>query len=216
MHNKKPFIKSETNLSPFCAVALNTIGANRGCYFVQQNLWCARFITFYVTIVWNVTRIFHHYAASCCVKCMIIKNCICASGSKRGSCLHSVFAQRLTCPHSTVVYAQCAFFLLCTVWTCTQGNDPVPLHLCLGCRLGLQRGADCWTPAYEWVPPPAKSCQSDGERVHHSVWTESCYKWRGHLRRKTGWQTTERKTREWQANTNGRQAEHILDFCVRG
>lgn len=32
-----------------------------------------------------------------------------------------------------------------SVWTCTREKYPVSMHLCLGCRLGLQRGADCWT-----------------------------------------------------------------------
>lgn len=57
-----------------------------------------------------------------------------------------VSAQRLMCVHTAIVYVQCTFMSVCTqaLYGHARGEkDPVPLHLCLGCRLGLQSGADC-------------------------------------------------------------------------
>lgn len=52
-------------------------------------------------------KIFHHYAAGCCIKCMIIKICVCAYRlQKEVLPAQCAFAQRLTCPHSAVVSAQ--------------------------------------------------------------------------------------------------------------
>lgn len=96
------------------------------------------------------------------------------------------------CAHSN---RQCSvdFFFVCvytsTVWTCTQEKYPVSLHLCLGRGAWVTAWRGLLNRGYEWVPPPAKSCQSNGERVHRSIQTGSCYKWGGHLHRKTDWAT---------------------------
>ena len=90
------------------------------------------------------------------------------------------------------------FFFVCVytsgVWTCTQEKYPMSLHLCLGRGAWVTAWRGLLNRGYEWVPPPAKSCQSDGERVHRSIWTGSCYKWGGHLRGKTDWTTDGQQT----------------------
>lgn len=72
---------------------------------------------------------------------------------------------------------------------------------------------------YEWFPPPAKSCQSDGERAHHSIWTESSYKWGGHLCRKTDRRTdrqqTDSLTKKGKWQTNRSIKEVAASICAK-
>ena len=72
---------------------------------------------------------------------------------------------------------------------CTYEKYPVSLHLCLGLEAWVTTWCRLQNRGYEWVLPPAKSCQSDGERVQRSIWAESCYKWAGHLCRETNGRT---------------------------
>lgn len=67
-------------------------------------------------------------------------------GHNRRQCRHSLCLSRDYC---VCTRRLCTFFIcvyISTVRACTQEEKyPVSLHLCLGCRLGLQHGADCWS-----------------------------------------------------------------------
>lgn len=117
-----------------------------------------------------------------------------------------VFAQRLTFLHTQpmcMLSVHCVY--ISNVQTCTQEKYSVPLHLCLGWRLGLQHGADCWTAGMNGCRH-LLSLVSHMEKGANSIWAESCYKWRGHLHWKTDWTTdrqqtdTEGKTGQWQTH----------------
>lgn len=75
--------------------------------------------------------------------------------------------------HTAIVYVQCTFLSVCTqaLYGHARGEkDPVPLHLCLGCRLGLQSGADCCAAGMNG--PPSETKFSDKSTVFKRQVTE--------------------------------------------
>lgn len=90
-------------------------------------------------------------------------------------------------------------FCLCVHKHCmdmhTEEKYPVYMHLCLGCRLGLQRGADCWSTGMNGschllslVSQMEKGCtiQSEQSRVTNE--------WDISAERQTEWLMDNRKT----------------------
>lgn len=78
-----------------------------------------------------------------------------------------VFAQRLKCMHTQRLCIPNVLFLCAhmrTVQTHTHTHTHAFLHLCLGSRAWVTARRRLAHGGHEWVPPPAKSCQSHGGR----------------------------------------------------
>lgn len=93
-----------------------------------------------------------------------------------------VFAQRLMCVLSAFVY----IFHLCVHKCCTAARSGEISRVSasvLGTRVWVTAPCRSLRPGYEWVWPPARSCQSHGAKAftRRTDRRESSYRWGGHL-----------------------------------